>query len=146
MLLWAFPRERTGRRKQTFDVVRCKTEKGKGWTSLWYRGPIALIQLDNDTKAIVIRTDLKLNLEAVQTLIALRLYFTLLYFTLLYFTLLYFTLLYFTLLYFTLFYFLLYFTLLYFTLLYFTLLYFLKSKLYFVKSEEKLSQRRSCKW
>jgi hypothetical protein len=42
---------RVGRRKQNFNVVRCKTEKGR--TSLRYRGPIAWNQLDNDTKAIV---------------------------------------------------------------------------------------------
>jgi hypothetical protein len=41
---------RVGRRKQNFNVVRCKTEKGR--TSLRYRGPIAWNQLDNDTKAI----------------------------------------------------------------------------------------------
>ena len=31
--------ERTGRRKQNFNVARCRTEKGR--TSLRYRGPIA---------------------------------------------------------------------------------------------------------
>ena len=47
--------ERTGRRKQNFNVVRCKTEKGRidFLTDLRYRGPIAWNQLDNDTMAIV---------------------------------------------------------------------------------------------
>ncbi len=53
--------ERTGRRKQNFNVARCRTEKGR--TSLRYRGPIAWNQLDNDTKAIDNKTRFKAKLR-----------------------------------------------------------------------------------
>ena len=60
--------ERIGRRKQSFNIVRCKTEKGR--TSLRYRGPLAWNQLHKDIQKISNKTKfrIKVNLEEINFL------------------------------------------------------------------------------
>ena len=53
--------ERIGRRKQSFNIIRCKTEKGR--TSLRYRGPIAWNQFHKDIQKISNKTKFRIKVN-----------------------------------------------------------------------------------
>ena len=53
--------ERTGKRKQSSNIVRYKTEKGR--TSIGYRGPIAWNQLHKEIKKIVIKIKFRIKVN-----------------------------------------------------------------------------------
>ena len=62
--LFAKRKARSGRRNLNFDIVRCRTEKGR--TSLRCRGPIIWNQLPEDIKIIISKDNFKSKLRKIE--------------------------------------------------------------------------------